>query len=632
MKHLINLGVRPEIIPWIVSFHSQRSQRTRYHGALSKKKELTCGLAQGTKLGPIVFIAHVNNLTNSMNSPSRAFVDDLNLVESRRTSEPSKLQNDLDNLSSWTEKNKMKLNPSKCKAVHICFARNPPPPPPLSINGHVLEFAKSLYASDEYRHWLPKRRGDVSGIDIPVEIIATYSMAHLVLSTDQSNSDDDFKIHFEALPAEDSACVAEAGRDLYEEEGEIICPRFYQTFCGSSPPPTYTAMSPIFGIYFHSDVDTSGTGFKLQYYVQDKSADDLLGYQRLHQLSEDTGTFSSMNYPHFPYRNHVYQHWNITVDTHNIIKLTFLDMDVEYDQGCGKDYVVVDDPHLLLMMTWCGTCLPPPYISAGHNLRVHFVTNALIRQSGFSVRYETMEDRPGTSWEVVGTKRFLKISVGRVGVWAIYDHSTVMYRVGTFGNEATSGTKWQAVPIGDATDSFFNFESFAITSNWDNHEIEWIHAGKNLVWITGSYNTFIHGDTIVRKGIDTEAPEGKSWEMAGAANMREISVSSRSGQLWAVEWSGKVWRAPFYCEVSEDEIVCPHSDKCIPECSVCDGIVDCGNDDDADERNCWLAACPEKHRRMCNGDVGCYSPNRVCDGEWNCGEDKEDERDCPRMV
>ncbi|CAH1259341.1 ADD3 [Branchiostoma lanceolatum] len=163
MKHLINLGVRPEIIPWIVSFHSQRSQRTRYHGALSKKKELTCGLAQGTKLGPIVFIAHVNNLTNSMNSPSRAFVDDLNLVESRRTSEPSKLQNDLDNLSSWTEKNKMKLNPSKCKAVHICFARNPPPPPPLSINGHVLEFAKSLYASDEYRHWLPKRRGDVSG-------------------------------------------------------------------------------------------------------------------------------------------------------------------------------------------------------------------------------------------------------------------------------------------------------------------------------------------------------------------------------------------------------------------------------------------------------------------------------------
>ncbi|XP_035697571.1 uncharacterized protein LOC118430688 [Branchiostoma floridae] len=32
--------------------------------------------------------------------------------------------------------------------------------------------------------------------------------------------------------------------------------------------------------------------------------------------------------------------------------------------------------------------------------------------------------------------------------------------------------------------------------------------------------------------------------------MKEISVSSVTGQLWAVERSGKVWRAPFYCEIS----------------------------------------------------------------------------------
>ncbi|XP_035698148.1 uncharacterized protein LOC118431137 [Branchiostoma floridae] len=32
--------------------------------------------------------------------------------------------------------------------------------------------------------------------------------------------------------------------------------------------------------------------------------------------------------------------------------------------------------------------------------------------------------------------------------------------------------------------------------------------------------------------------------------MKEISVSSRTGQLWAVDRGGKVWRAPFYCEIS----------------------------------------------------------------------------------
>ncbi|KAI8483141.1 hypothetical protein Bbelb_391600 [Branchiostoma belcheri] len=45
----------------------------------------------------------------------------------------TELQHDPDELSSWTEDNKMKLNPTRCKAMHIYFARN------LSINGNVLE-------------------------------------------------------------------------------------------------------------------------------------------------------------------------------------------------------------------------------------------------------------------------------------------------------------------------------------------------------------------------------------------------------------------------------------------------------------------------------------------------------------
>ncbi|CAH1277576.1 Hypp9703 [Branchiostoma lanceolatum] len=139
MKHLLEMGVRPELIPWLANFHSGRSQKTRYHGVLSQTKELSCGLAQGTKLGPIVFIAHTNSSTDSIQSPTWAFVDDLNLIESRLLSQTSQLQNDLNELSSWSDNNSMKLNPGKCKAIHICFSRTPPPPPPLSIHGHELE-------------------------------------------------------------------------------------------------------------------------------------------------------------------------------------------------------------------------------------------------------------------------------------------------------------------------------------------------------------------------------------------------------------------------------------------------------------------------------------------------------------
>jgi len=81
--HLLELGVRPQIVPWIASFHTDRSQKTRYQGALSQVKHLTCGLAQGTKLGPIVFIAHVNRIADNMQSESWGFVDDLNLIETK---------------------------------------------------------------------------------------------------------------------------------------------------------------------------------------------------------------------------------------------------------------------------------------------------------------------------------------------------------------------------------------------------------------------------------------------------------------------------------------------------------------------------------------------------------------------
>eukprot|EP00058_Branchiostoma_floridae_P028507 XP_002613998.1 hypothetical protein BRAFLDRAFT_67420 [Branchiostoma floridae] len=592
---------------------------------------------------------------------------------------------------------------------------------------------------------------------IPAEVIVTSKMAHLVLTISQANADDSFKIHFED---------------------------FYQTFCGWSLPPVYVSMAPVLGIHFHSDESgtgagfsgNSGTGFKIHYYLQDKSEDDRQGYQRMHQQTEDTGTFSSMNYPHYPYHNHVYQQWNITVDTHKAVKLTlvFIDTQLQDDPGhCRNDYVKVADPSdEQKSLYWCGTCVhhsastitsvehrppAPAVLDAISNwllvsdgikqISVSAATNQVwalddvgrpLRRTGV-----TKTTPQGTGWEVVGTERFLQISVGHVGVWAVYNHSTLMYRVGTYGNSETAGLRWQEVQIDDVYNALFSFEK--LTSRllrWDL-EIEWIHSGKNLVWVIGSYQHWIKpGETIVLKGISPEAPDKGIWTTVGAATVRVISVSSVTGQLWAVGRSGRMWRSRFYCEISakydwemisgcftsvsvgpagvwavddvgsvyhragtflnetspgeewvhvpgvnlrqvavgdgivwgvdsnnrvfanvlpapvgrevcqvglkgrsmcyavqkenrlcaKDEIICPHSEKCIPECSVCDGIVDCGDYDDTDERNCCtrprFAGCPEKHRRVCTGDAGCYSPSRVCDGDWNCREDKEDERDC----
>ncbi|XP_066279105.1 CUB and sushi domain-containing protein 2-like [Branchiostoma lanceolatum] len=400
--------------------------------------------------------------------------------------------------------------------------------------------------------------GSYTGENIPEELNVTSNMAHLVFFTDESNTDDGFKIHFKAFDlrsitcpdpgvpnngyrtgdsfalgsvvsfgcndgyillgqerltcmsgnaidwdfnapsCEDSAhaCVAADGRYLYEEEGEILPPRdgetgryqtnvdcswilvadpgkvvvveflefdieyqsrclydylmiediqhlsFFQSFCGSSLPPVYVSMAPVLSIHFQSDADTTGTGFKIHYHQQNKSEDDRQGYQRIHQLSEDTGAFSSMNYPYQPYRNHVYQQWNITVDTQKVVKLTFVDFDVEDYPDCKADYVVIDDPYEQLgyRRRWCGSCVYKPRTSTKHILYVIFVTDFVIRKTGFSARYEAVDIGPGYSnpvwdfkngWLLVSDRiKQISVSTSNNQVWALDDAGTPLRRTG----------------------------------------------------------------------------------------------------------------------------------------------------------------------------------------------------------
>ncbi|KAI8485726.1 hypothetical protein Bbelb_365600 [Branchiostoma belcheri] len=143
IKCLLNLGVRPALIPWVCSFMANRRQRVNYMGKSSDWTHLTCGVAQGTILGPIIFMAVIDGASRDVHDRWK-YVDDLNLAQKWSTRQPCTLQPTLDDLNHWVGVHKMKLNPRKCKVLHVCYAKLPPIPLPLTLEGQELESVVSI--------------------------------------------------------------------------------------------------------------------------------------------------------------------------------------------------------------------------------------------------------------------------------------------------------------------------------------------------------------------------------------------------------------------------------------------------------------------------------------------------------
>ena len=62
------------------------------------------------------------------------------VAENRLSSELSNLHGDLDDFVEWSVTNQLKLNPTKCQGLQICFMHDPPTHPDFKIGQSVLAF------------------------------------------------------------------------------------------------------------------------------------------------------------------------------------------------------------------------------------------------------------------------------------------------------------------------------------------------------------------------------------------------------------------------------------------------------------------------------------------------------------
>jgi hypothetical protein len=79
---------------------------------------------QGSVLGPVLFLAYVNDIWGNIESNIRLFADDCIIYRKiTDSSDIDKLKTDLNRLGEWAVENEMRINPDKSKAVSFTKAR-----------------------------------------------------------------------------------------------------------------------------------------------------------------------------------------------------------------------------------------------------------------------------------------------------------------------------------------------------------------------------------------------------------------------------------------------------------------------------------------------------------------------------
>ena len=138
--------VRPHVLQRVEDFLAGREQRVRlspvnvhvvwYH---------LWGIPQGTRVGPVVFLAMVNPVAEEVQRRWR-YVDDISLGESckGRSPDPDALQNMMDGVCRRAHLDRVTLNAQKCAIMQFFFGRPQPPAPNVTANGQQVPVVNSI--------------------------------------------------------------------------------------------------------------------------------------------------------------------------------------------------------------------------------------------------------------------------------------------------------------------------------------------------------------------------------------------------------------------------------------------------------------------------------------------------------
>ena len=116
-------GITGNALSMIKSFLTNRKQKCQLGDVITSESSVTCGIPQGSILGPLLFLfLYINDLPDCLRQVSpRLFADDTNLTVAGETIEEVELamNNDLLRIKEWLLANKLSLNVAKTEFLLI---------------------------------------------------------------------------------------------------------------------------------------------------------------------------------------------------------------------------------------------------------------------------------------------------------------------------------------------------------------------------------------------------------------------------------------------------------------------------------------------------------------------------------
>ena len=169
VESFIKNGVRPALIPMLVSYFQGRQMKVKWHGHMSSERDLNGGGPQGSTFGLWAYLSQSNDNADCIDEADRfKFVDNLSFLEiiymlnvglssyNIRAHVPSHIpthnqvisgenlesQAQLEKINNWTKEKKMMLNEKKTKSMIFNFTKKYQFVTSLKVNNSDIDLVK----------------------------------------------------------------------------------------------------------------------------------------------------------------------------------------------------------------------------------------------------------------------------------------------------------------------------------------------------------------------------------------------------------------------------------------------------------------------------------------------------------